>query len=128
MKNIALVVLLIATAVFASLYLNQTKKSIESQTAVVSLQQQVAELQSAAANQEKQNLKLGAELEQVRTDAAARNREILQLRATSTNQAQRATAAASSPPPTQGRPSNPFSSVAKMFKDPEMKEALAAQQ
>lgn len=128
MKNFALVVLSIATAVFASLYLNQTRKVIQAQTAAEGLQQKMGELQSTVDDQETKSEKLRAELKQVQTDAAARNRELVQLRATSTNSGQRATAAASSPGQTQAKPSNPLSSLAKIFDDPEMREAMAAQQ
>jgi hypothetical protein len=128
MKNIALVVLSIATVVFASLYLNQIGKFIKAQTAVESLQQQVAEVQSAADDQEKKSERLRAELEQVRADAVAKDREIVGLRATSTNPAQRAMAANSSPRQTAAKAANPFSSLTKMFEDPEVRDAIAAQQ
>ena len=128
MKNFALIVLSIATAVFASLYLRETSKSIQAQTTAESLQQQVGALQSTVDEQERESVKLRAEVKQVQTEAAAKARELMQLKASSTNLSQRATAAASSAKKTTEKPSNPLAALAKMFEDPEMKEALVAQQ
>lgn len=129
MKNVVLAALLIATVAFAGLYLNQTGKYIKAQTSVESLQQQVGELQSTVQDQEKKSAKLRTELEQVRTDAAGKDREIIELKTASANPALRAAGTVgSSPKRAPVKSSNPFSSLSKMFEDPEMKDAIVAQQ
>jgi hypothetical protein len=129
MKNIALVVLSIATAVFASLYLSQTGKVIKAETATETLHQQVNELATTMEEQGKKSEELRAEVEQVRKEAAAKEREIVQLRAASTNSGRVAMAPTSGSAPKEGaKPENPFSAFSKIFDDPEMKEAIALQQ
>jgi len=129
MKNIALLILLIATLVFASLYLRQTNKSIQAQTAVQGLRQKIDDLQSTLDDQEKKTVTLRDELRQTQTDVDARDREIVQLMGTSANPTQRSAAPGSSPGQSAAaRPSNPIASLAKMFDNPETRDALEAQQ
>src|ERR1044071_7985064 len=96
MKNIILLLFVAATMVFAGLYLRESNKLTHAQIAAEGLQQQVAELQSTVDDGEKKSVSLRAELSQVQSQAAAKDREIVQLRAASTNPAQGAVAAASS--------------------------------
>lgn len=129
MKNIALIALSIATVVFASLYLRQSGKTIQAQMTAEGLQHKVAELAAAAEEQEKAGAALRTELKQVQADASAREREIAQLKAVSESAPQRsASAGAQRGAPGAGKPANAFSSLAKVFEDPEMKEAIVAQQ
>lgn len=128
MKNIALLLLAAATMVFAALYLRQSNNLNQAQIAVERLEQQVGSLQSTVDETEKKTESLGAELKQAQTEAAAKERQIVQLKAASTNGAARATAGAASPTTTPAKSPSPLSMIAKMFDDPEMKEAIAAQQ
>lgn len=128
MKNIALLVLLAAAIVFGTLYLRQSSKFTEALTTVENLQQKVADLQSAVVEQEKKDVTLRAELLQAQTDAAAKDREILQLRGGSASPGQPAAAATPASGQPMARSASPLASIAKMFDDPEMREALAAQQ
>jgi hypothetical protein len=128
MKNIALVLLSIATVVFASLYFHQTSNGNQAQSAVDGLQQKLGELQSTVDDQERKSASLRAELKLAQADTAARDRQIARLSGASVNPAQAAMAAGGSPGQTPGKPSNPLSSLAKMFEDPEMREAIVAQQ
>jgi hypothetical protein len=128
MKNFAVIILFIATVVFAGLYFHETSKSTEARAEVKGFQQKVGELQSAVDDQEKTSDKLRAELKQIQGESIARDRELVQLRGAATNPALRALATGSSPGQKPSRPSNPMSSLAKMFEDPEMREAIAAQQ
>lgn len=129
MKNIALLVLLAATMVFAGLYLRQTNNLTQTQIVVERLEQQVGALQSTVDDTEKKTDSLRTELKQAQTEAAAKDSQIVQLKAasTSTNPALRAMTGAATTP-TAAKPSNPLSMIAKMFEDPEMKQAMAAQQ
>jgi hypothetical protein len=130
MKNIALVLLSITTVVFASLYLHQTSKINQAQVAANGLQQKVGELQSTVDDQEVKAASLRTELKLAQSDTAARDRQIARLSAAAANPAQGATPAGSAKSQTQspGKPSNPFASLAKMFEDPETRDAIAAQQ
>lgn len=128
MKNFALAALLIATVAFATLYFRETAKASQSQVAAETLRQQVAELQTSVAENEHQTEKLRAELKQTQTDLDARNTQVLQLRSTSPNAAQPNTAAVASQVKNPAAPSSPFSALGKMFENPEMREAIAAQQ
>jgi hypothetical protein len=126
MKNVALLILAIATMVFASLYLRQSSNVIQTHSSLEELQRKVAELQSTVDDQEKKTVSLRAEIQQAQTNAAARDREIGQLRAGSANQQPAGTGVSHAQ--ASAKPSNPLASLAKMFEDPEMKEAMAAQQ
>ena len=126
MKNLALVVLFIATVAFASLYLRQTRKAIEAQTAAEVLEQKVSALETSLDEEEKRATRLRAEVEQVHSNAAAKDRQIVELRAMSSGSAPKA--AANSRGAGASKSSNPMASIAKLFDDPEMKDALAAQQ
>jgi hypothetical protein len=128
MKNFAIIVLSIATVAFAGLYYHESNKSNQARTTAEGLEQKVGELELAVDDQQKTSDKLRAELKQIQSDSVARNRELVELRAASTNPAQRAIAPSSLPGQKAAKPSNPFSSMAKMFEDPEMREAIAAQQ
>jgi hypothetical protein len=131
MKNIAIVVLSIATAVFAGLYLQQSSKVAQAHTATESLQQKVGELQSAVDNQEQKTTSLRAELKQAQADTAARDAQITRLTAAAANPAQPAAIGGLAPahaPTKPGNPGNPLSALAKMFDDPDMREAIASQQ
>ncbi|HUS37122.1 MAG TPA: hypothetical protein VM680_17385 [Verrucomicrobiae bacterium] len=128
MKNVALLVLLASTMVFAGLYLRQTNNLTHAQIAVERLEQQVGALQSTVEDTEKKTDSLRTGLKQAQAEAAARDSQIVQLKATSTNPALRATAAGSAAVATAAKPSNPLSMIAKMFDDPEMKQAMVAQQ
>ena len=127
MKNVALLILSITTLLFAGLYFRQSANVLQSQSAAQELRQQIAELQSTADEHEKKTATLRAELTQSQTDAAAKDRQLAQIRASSTNLAPLVAATAPSTQ-TKPNPSNPLASLAKMFEDPEMKEAIAAQQ
>jgi hypothetical protein len=127
-KNIALVLLSITTVVFASLYFHQAGQVNQARVAANGLQQKVVELQSTVDDQEQKSASLRAELKLAQSDTAARDQQIARLNAGPVNPAQSATAVGSSPGQTPGKPSNPFSSLAKMFEDPEMRDAIAAQQ
>lgn len=128
MKNIALIALSVATVVFASLYLRQSGRTIQAQMAAESLQQKVGELQAAAEEQEKAGATLRTELKQVQADASAREREIAQLKTASASAAGIKAGAGALAAQGAAKPANPLSSLAKVFEDPEMKEAIMAQQ
>ena len=127
MKNVALLILSITALLFAGLYFRQSANVLQSQSAAEELRQQFAELQSTADENEKKTVTLRAELQQAQTAATAKDRQISELRAASTNLTPLAATTASSTQ-TKPNPSNPLASLAKMFEDPEMKEAIAAQQ
>jgi hypothetical protein len=128
MKNIAVVLLSITTAVFAGLYFHQTTKVSESQTTAESLQQKLSTLQSTVDNQEQKTASLRAELKQAQADTAARDAQITRLTAAAANPTQPVAVGGLAPTHTPAKPSNPLSSLAKMFDDPDMREAIAAQQ
>jgi hypothetical protein len=129
MKNIALVVLSIATAVFAGLYFTQSGRVTQAQAAAESLRKKVGELQSAVDEQEQKTTSLRAELKQAQADTAARDAQIARLTAAAANPAQAVAVGGLAPAQAPAaKSSNPFSSLAKMFDDPDMREAIAAQQ
>src|ERR1051325_11103224 len=130
MKNIALVLLSIVTIVFAGLYFHQASQVNQAQITVDGLQQKVGELQSAVDDQEQKSASWRTELKRARFETAARDKKIARLSAASANPAQGATAtpAGSLPGRMPPNPSNPFSSLAKIFEDPQMRDAMAAQQ
>lgn len=128
MKNVALLLLAAATMVFAALYLRQSNHLNKVQIEVQQLEQQVGALKSTVDDSEKQTEALKTELKQAQTDAAAKARQVVELKAASANQAQPVTAGGVSRAPNGTKPANPLSMIAKMFDDPEMKQTLAAQQ
>jgi hypothetical protein len=128
MKNIALVLLSIATAAFAGLYFHQTSKVTQAQTAAETLQQKIGELQSTVDDQEQKSATLSTELKQAQADTAARDSQIARLTAAAANPAQPVAIGGITTRPAPAKPSNPLSSLAKMFENPEMRDAIAAQQ
>src|SRR5437016_3292057 len=80
MKNLALAILLISTLAFGFLYLEQTRKTIEAQTATDALRQTAAELQGNLEEQEKRTTKLRDDVVQTHAEADAKAQETIQLR------------------------------------------------
>ena len=131
MKNIALVLLLVATVVLGGLYLRQTRTTIEAQTAGVALEQKVSESQNAAEEQEKAAAKLRQELELTAAEAAAKAQEASNLQKTiAQNLAQQAAQRNGGKPSaaTPAKPESPMAPFAKLFNDPAMKDAIRTQQ
>lgn len=125
MKNIALVVLLVAALGFAGLYIKEAGKHVEARAAAENLQRRIKEMETAAAEQETKSAALQTELKQSWEEGTAKDRQIAQLKAASANPALAARAADS---PERAKQANPLSALAKVFDDPAMKEAIAAQQ
>ena len=127
MKNVIIGILLVATVTFGGLWRRQIHKASQAQTSAEALQQNVTELRATLEQRDKKAERLREQLEDTRADAAARIHETAQfnetLQATLAQQGQRAPASASSS--TNSKPSN---ALAQMFKNPEMKEMIKAQQ
>jgi len=107
--------------------LHQTRKASQAQANAQALQQNVSDLQSSLAEQERQTTRSREQLDQTRADQAAKVQEAAHLRATLqqslTNQAPRAISEAAAQ--TNSKRSNPFS---EMFKNAEMKDMIKNQQ
>lgn len=128
MKNIAIVLLSIATAVFAGLYFHQSSQVTQAKGAAEVLQKKVGELESAVGDQEQKSAGLRSELKQAQADTAARDIQIARLSAAPASAPQGATAIGGLPGLASAKPAGAFSALAKMFDDPDMKEAIVAQQ
>jgi Sec-independent protein translocase protein TatA len=114
MKNVTIGILLLAAVVFGSLYLSQNRKAGEAQATIGNLRQNVADLESRLAEQEKRSASLQTRLHDTRAKAVAKADEVAHLEQVLTNS-----------PQTNAKAANPF---AEMFKSPEMKELIKTQQ
>lgn len=127
MKNAIIAVLFVGTVVFGELYVQQAHKAKLAQAGADTLQQNLNELQSNLADQEKQAGRLREQLEQTRSDMALKNQEAAQLRselrASATNLPSRLTAKAAAQ--ANSKNANP---LAAMFKNPEMKDMIKTSQ
>lgn len=127
MKNFVVIVLLVAVVVLGGVCLNQSRQAARAQANAETLQRTVAELQADLAEQEKKATRLQNRLQDTRTEADVKSREVASIREaleeTLTNQTR--LAAGNAGETTNGKPSNPF---AEMFKSPEMKEIIRNQQ
>lgn len=117
MKNILIVVLLLGTVVFGSLYLTQNQKTNEAKSEVVALRQKVNEMESSAAQQEERSATLQTRLHDTQEKAIAKAEEVTQISQALTNQVQSSQ--------TNAKKSNPFG---EMFKSKEMKDMIKTQQ
>lgn len=126
MKNIALVVLAIAALAFGTLYVKETGKRAKAAAAAEVAQRRAAELEAAAVAEETKRGELRAELEKSWNEAAAKDRQVAELKAAAEKAAGGAGVAAGAKP--VGKGANPMAAIGKMFDDPAMKEAIAAQQ
>jgi predicted nuclease with TOPRIM domain len=113
-KNIALVVLVAALIGLAGLYLRQSTKIMEAEAVNAGLRDQLAELQSHLDQQQERTVSLQTRLQNTREKAIAKSEEVSHLERALTNQTEAAV-----------QSKNP---MAEMFKDPQMKDFVKAQQ
>src|ERR1044071_1081147 len=114
MKNIVIVVLLLTTLVFGSLYLTQNQKTSEAKSEIAELRQKVSEMESSVAQQEERSATLQTRLHDTQEKAIAKAEEVTQISQALTNRVQ-----------TNAKAGNPFG---EMFKSKEMKDMIKAQQ
>jgi uncharacterized protein YxeA len=114
MKNILIVVLLLTTLVFGSLYLTQNQKTGEAKSELATLRQKVSEMESSVAQQEERAATLQTRLHDTQEKAIAKAEEVTQISQALTNRVQ-----------TNAKTSNPFG---EMFKSKEMKDMIKTQQ
>ena len=127
MKRYAIGILLIATMVFGSMYLQQTRKARQAQANAEGLQENLNAQHADFEQQQTQAERLRNQLDQARADTAAKEREAARLRRrleNPTNQPAAPTTLSSTPSP-RTKTANP---LAQMFKNPEMKEMILNQQ
>ena len=117
MKNILIVVLLLTTLVFGSLYLTQNQKSTEAKAEITALRQKVSEMESSVAQQEERTATLQTRLQDTQAKAIAKAEEVTQISQALTNQVQNSQ--------TNAKKANPFG---EMFKSKEMKDMIKTQQ
>jgi hypothetical protein len=116
MKNLVLVVLLISSVLGFGLYLREVGKVTEAKASVADIEQKAADLEARVTEQESRAANLQTRLKETRVKAVNRADEVTQLQQALTNSAS-ATAGTNK--------SNP---LADMFKNPEMKQFVKAQQ
>lgn len=114
MKNILIVVLLLGTLVFGSLYLTQNQKTSEAKSEVAALRQKVSEMETSVAQQEERTSTLQTRLQQTQAKAIAKAEEVTEISQALTNRVQ-----------TNAKTDNPFG---EMFKNKEMKDMIKTQQ
>jgi len=114
MKNAAIVLLLITTVLFGSLYVGQKRKLAESEAHFASVRQAQAELEAQVSRQQERTEVLQTKLHDTRAKAVEKADEVTQLQQALTNQVT-----------AEEKKSNPF---ADMFKDPGMKDLIKNQQ
>src|SRR5882724_6775220 len=114
MKNILIVVLLLSTLIFGSLYLTQNQKANEVKSEIAALRQKVSEMESNVAQQEERTATLQNRLQDTQAKAIAKAEEVTQISQALTNRVQ-----------TNAKTANPFG---EMFKSKEMKDMIKTQQ
>ena len=128
MKRYGIGILLIATMVFGSLYLQQTRKARQAQANADDLQENLDAQRADFNQQQTQAERLANQLEQARADTAAKGREAARLRKRlEQNLTNQSAAQLNVPAPAAHSPkaANP---LAQMFNNPEMKEMILKQQ
>jgi uncharacterized coiled-coil protein SlyX len=118
MKNISIGILLIATVVFGSLYVQQIRKTSQAEATIAGLRQNVIDRETELAQHEKQAARLRNRLEDSRAEVLTKATEAAELQQALTNRVQ-------TDAETNSKPSNP---LAAMFKDPAMREMIKTQQ
>jgi hypothetical protein len=123
MKNIVVVVLLIATLGLGAGWLYQLNQTKQSAAKLAAQQQQVTDLEATAAAAETQSGRLREKLEAAQMESAANAGQAAQLSVALTNRIEEVIATL--PEETNSKPANP---LAEMFKSPEMREMIKSQQ
>jgi hypothetical protein len=123
MKNVLVVILLVATLGLGAGWLYQLNQSKQSATQLAAQQHQVAELEAAAAAAEAQAGRLREKLEAAQMESAANAGQAAQLSVALTNRIEEVIATL--PEETNSKPANP---LADMFKSPEMRDMIKQQQ
>jgi hypothetical protein len=125
MKNFAIGILLIAAVVFGGLYIQQTRKTSQTQSTAAGLQRKVSELETSLAQREEETAGVRAALKTARAEALAKASEASHLEQALTNRAQTNAQDIAQSPAQTNKTSNP---LAEMFKNPEMREMIKNQQ
>jgi hypothetical protein len=120
MKNVILVILLVSSVLGFGLYLREVNKVTETKAALAVVQTKAEELEHRVTEQETRAASLQTRLKETRVTAVSRADEVTQLQQALTNSATAATTGTG----TNGK-ANP---MAEMFKNPEMKNFIKAQQ
>lgn len=116
MKNVVLVILLAAAVAFGGLFVNQRHKTLSTETQLISLRQDLDELQARLDEQEKKASTLQTRLQATRTKAVEKAEEVSTLQQALTNNVEAQA---------KSKTGNPFSEV---MKSPEMKDFVKTQQ
>jgi hypothetical protein len=123
MKNLVVVILLIATLGLGAGWLYQLNQTKRSAADLAAQQQQLAELEAAAAAAEAQAGRLREKLEAAQMESAANAGQAAQLSVALTNRIEEVIAKL--PEETNSQPANP---LADMLKSPEMRDMIKQQQ
>jgi len=118
MKNAVIAILLATTLVFGGMTIYQGQKTSRAEANVVALEQQIHDLDAKVTTEKKRVASLKDQLQQAQADVAATSSQASPAAGPATESPQASA-------PSNAKPDNP---LAEMFKKPEMKEMIKAQQ
>jgi len=116
MKNLTLVILLVSSVLGFGLYLREVSKVTDAKAALAAVQLKTTELETRVTEQESRAASLQTRLKETRVKAVTKADEVTQLQQALTNSA------------SAGTGTNKSNPLADMFKNPEMKQFVKAQQ